>query len=220
MTEAQLPYRVLAVNDGSADATVDVVRGFAAKMPVVLIEHDRNRGLAEAMRTGFAAALRDCAENDIVLVMDADNTHNPELFVRMIRMVREGNDVVIASRYQPGARVVGVPAFRQFLSSGGSLLCRMIFPIQNVRDYTCGFRAYRGSILRAAVARFGEGFIEERGFSCMVDILLKLRALDAIMAEVPLVLRYDLKKGASKMDVGGTTAATLKLLCRRRLRGF
>ncbi|HNW92090.1 MAG TPA: glycosyltransferase family 2 protein [bacterium] len=219
MQESGLPYRVLVVDDGSSDATAAVARGFAPQLPVAVVAREQNGGLAEAMRSGFAAALDDCAERDIVIVMDADNTHNPELMLRMIRMIREGNDVVIASRYQRGGRVVGVSALRQVMSSGASLLCRLLFPIRNVRDYTCGYRAYAGAILRAAQEQYGDRFIEERGFSCMVDILLKLRGLDAIMDEAPLILRYDHKRGASKMNVGGTVTATLTLLLRRRLRG-
>jgi dolichol-phosphate mannosyltransferase len=51
----------------------------------------------------------------------------------------------------------------------------------------------------------------------MVDILLKLRDMDVIMGEVPLILRYDLKGGASKMKVWRTIRRTLGLVVRRRL---
>lgn len=53
----------------------------------------------------------------------------------------------------------------------------------------------------------------------MVDILLKLRGLDLIFREVPCVLRYDFKGGASKMKVLKTIGATLSLLVRRRFGG-
>jgi dolichol-phosphate mannosyltransferase len=53
----------------------------------------------------------------------------------------------------------------------------------------------------------------------MVDILLKLRRRkDLIFGEVPLILRYDLKEGSSKMDVGGTIRGTLALMWRRKFR--
>jgi dolichol-phosphate mannosyltransferase len=65
-------------------------------------------------------------------------------------------------------------------------------PIRGVRDYTCGYRAYRGRVLRQAFQRYGDDFINQEGFQCMVDILLKLRKMDVIFGEVPLILRYDL----------------------------
>ena len=51
----------------------------------------------------------------------------------------------------------------------------------------------------------------------MVDILLKLRRCDLIFGEVPLLLRYDLKQGASSMKVVRTIRNTLVLMLKRRL---
>jgi dolichol-phosphate mannosyltransferase len=51
----------------------------------------------------------------------------------------------------------------------------------------------------------------------MVDILLKLRTMGVIFGEVPLILRYDLKGGASKLRIGRTILRTLRLALRRRL---
>jgi len=149
--------------------------------------------------------------------MDADNTHSPGLIRAMTRRIHEGADVVIASRFRPGADVAGVPLHRRLLSRWASWLFMAFFPIHGVRDYTCGFRAYRGPVLRDAFERYGEEFIDQDGFQCMVDILLKLRRLDVIFAEVPMILRYDRKSGASKMNVLRTTTGTLWLMARRRL---
>ena len=53
----------------------------------------------------------------------------------------------------------------------------------------------------------------------MIDILLKVYRFDPGLAfgEVPLLLRYDKKEGASKMNVRLTTLQTLSLLVRRRM---
>ena len=111
----------------------------------------------------------------------------------------------------------GVPWHRNALSLGASVLFRALFPTRGVRDYTSGYRAYRGQVLRDAFARYGDAFVDQEGFQCMVDILLKLREMDVIFNEVPLILRYDNKEGASKMNVWRTTRNTLGLLARRRL---
>ena len=78
-------------------------------------------------------------------------------------------------------------------------------------------RAYRAGVVRQAFDTYGGEFVAESGFSCMVDILLKLRRIDAIMGEVPLVLRYDMKYGVSKMMVLRTIIDSLQLLVSRRL---
>jgi dolichol-phosphate mannosyltransferase len=208
---------VIVVDDGSSDGTAAAALGAAGGLDVRVVTHPVNRGLNEAMRTGLLAALDQVGEEDIVVTMDADDTHAPGLISRMTMLVEEGNDVVVASRYAPGGRVLGVPLARRVLSRGASLLFRVVYPVAGVRDYTCGYRAYRAGLLKAAFARWGDEFISEPGFSCMVDILLKLSRMDAVVTEAPLVLRYGRKPGKSKMNVRRTMAQTLSLLARRRL---
>lgn len=191
-------YRVLVVDDGSRDRTAEIVRAAAARMPAELIQHAKNQGLGAAMRTGLKAASR---MGDVVVTLDADNSQDPELIRTMVGRLEEGFDVVIASRFQPGAREVGVPPFRRLLSHVSSAGIRLLVRIPGARDYTCGFRVYRGAILVRLIDTYGDAFLRENGFSCMLELLLNLRRIDARVAEVPLVLRYDLKEGASKMRV-------------------
>ncbi len=213
-------YHVVVIDDGSTDGTADVVNSLKADVPLTLRQNERNFGLAESLKRGLMCAVglsRD--DDDTIVTMDADNTHTPGLIFRMAQAIREGNDVVIASRYRYGAGVRGLTASRRLLSQGASWLFRVVFPMRGVRDYTSGFRGYRAGFLRRAFHELGpDRIISERGFACMVDILLKIREFDPIVTEVPLVLRYDQKKGASKMRVGRTVRETLHLMVRRRLR--
>jgi dolichol-phosphate mannosyltransferase len=217
MKARQGGYRVVVVDDGSSDDTGAVAQRSSASMPVTLLEHERNGGLGESIRTGLLYAVGQTSDRDTIVTMDADNTHTPALIDRMVAAIGEGNDVVIASRYRPGARIKGVPAYRRALSWCGNMLFRIVFPTPNVRDFTSGYRAYRASILKQAFDIYGDQFVSQTGFSCMVDILLNLRRLDAIMSEVPLVLRYDLKLDVSKMLVVRTIGTTLRLMVRRRI---
>lgn len=219
MRNAGLPdYQVLVVNDGSTDDTRAVVEGLKGELPVTVMDNESNQGLAETLKRGLVRAAEISADDDIIVTMDADNSHTPALIRRMVVAIQEGNDVVIASRYRYGARVRGVPPHRLMLSSGASWLFRVLFPIDGVRDFTCGYRAYRAGLLKRAFADLGpSAIISEQGFSCMVDILLKIREYDPIITEVPLILRYDQKQGASKMKVFKTVKDTLRLVVRRRL---
>ncbi len=210
-------FTILVVNDGSTDGTAALVREYEGGGRGTLIDQPENRGLAETLRTGLLAAVRQARPDDVVIVMDADNTHPAGLVFRMARLIREGNDVVIASRYREGSHIRGLTLYRRALSNGASWLFRAVFPTPGVRDYTSGYRAYRAGMLMQLVARHGREFISARGFSCMVDILLRLREQGAIFCEVPLVLRYDRKEGPSKMRVLRTIRETLGLLVRRRL---
>ena len=194
-------YKVLVVNDGSTDGTLAVVDGLKKEIPIELLDHGVNKGLGQAMLTGLTRAAELVQDDQILVTMDADNTHDPCLIGQMVEKIRSGSDIVIASRYEQGGEEVGLSRLRSFLSRGASTLLMIFFPIPGAKDYTCGYRAYLGGALKIADQVFGSRLVEERGFTCMAEILIKFRSLKARVSEVPLVLRYDLKSGQSKMKV-------------------
>lgn len=216
MCEAELSYQIILVEDGSDDNTAAVVKERYDRMPIHMVQHETNRGLGVTIRDGLYTAVEMAEARDIIITMDADDTHLPGLILRMVRMVCEGHDVVIASRYQPGARTIGVPLLRRFLSYAASVLFRICYPTLGVKDFTCGYRAYRAEVIKIAISKYGEGFLDQEGFQCMVDILLKLSKMNVVFGEVPIILRYDLKEGQSKMNLTSTSRKTILLLLKRR----
>lgn len=211
------PYQLVIVDDGSQDSTLNIIESKCKFIPIILEKHKKNMGLGATIRDGLLRAVDVSSDKDIIITMDADDTHTPGLILRMVQMIHEGLDVVIASRYQHGSRTIGVPFYRKFFSYIASLIFRLMFHISGVKDFTCGYRAYRAGVIKSAINRYGESFIDQDGFQCMVDILLKLRKMDIIFGEVPFILRYDNKQGKSKMNVMLTIKKTLILILRRIL---
>lgn len=193
-------WSVLVVDDGSGDRTVAAAMEhlLGREGRVRVVSHERNLGLARAMETGIAAFLEKAAPGDLLVTMDADDTHGPEYIPSMLAKIRDGADVVIASRFFKGGREVGVSFFRRFLSRGALFFMRIAAPVQGVSDYSCGYRAYRMEILKAASETF-ERMIVSEGFSVMTELLVRLNALGADIREVPFTLRYDRKAGPSKI---------------------
>jgi dolichol-phosphate mannosyltransferase len=209
-------YQILVVDDGSTDATSALVEEVATHLPVRLLRHERNQGLGRAVRSGLLSVLDAC---EVVVTMDADSSHDPELIPSMVGSLEHGYDLVIASRFRAGAAEIGVPAHRRLLSRAARQVVGGIVGLEQVRDCSSGYRAYRAELLRRVFAVHGpEGFIRERGFACMLEILLKAGAAGARVAEVPLVLRYDRKRSRSKMRIGRTIVRYAAVLGRHLLR--
>jgi len=217
LTEAQPDFSVIVVDDGSSDGTARILDDLRAQMPLTVERHARNQGLGATIRDGLKLASDSAGARDIIVTMDADESHDPGLMLRMVQMIHQGYDVVIASRYQPGSQVLGLSTTRVVVSWLASRFMRVLFPIPGVTDYTCGYRAYAAASLKQAYQRYGEEFVNQPGFQCMVDLLLKLRRMPLRFGEVPMVLRYDLKRGSSKMRIFRTAANTLRLLLIRKL---
>jgi dolichol-phosphate mannosyltransferase len=208
------PATVLVVDDGSADGTAELAVEVAGELGLTLevAAHEQNRGLGAALATGFARANEMLNGEGVLVAMDADNTHDPSVIQSMLDKLGEGNDVVIASRYAPGGREVGLSPLRSFLSKGASTTMRLFLPVRGARDYSCGYRAYAGPALARAIAVHGDRLITERGFVSSAEMLVKMAYLPSRVAEVPLVLRYDRKGGASKMNIGKTIARYVRLI--------
>jgi dolichol-phosphate mannosyltransferase len=216
LTDDHLGFSVIVVDDGSSDQTHQIVQDYSREFPISVERHEQNQGLGATLRDGLRQAVAGASDRDIIITMDADESHRPGLMIRMIGMIREGYDVVIASRYQPGSRIYGLSLHRRVISRLASLLMQLVFPTPGVTDFTCGYRAYRAGALKQAYAEYGDALVDQDGFQCMVDVLLKLRRLPIIFGEVPMLLRYDLKRGKSQMRIWRTTVKTLRLLWLRR----
>ncbi len=217
---SQLAITVVVYNDGSTDETAAIASRWPQRVPLVLLDCPQNKGLGAGLRALIDYVVTSGAADDVLVIMDCDDTHDPAQIPDMLATMADGADVVIASRFQSGATVRGVPLLRRLTALGAVILFKLIHPVRNVWDYTCGYRAYRIGLLQNAAARFPGRLVEETGFACMVEVLLKLNASGARCSEVPLHLRYDLKPTESKMAVSSNMRRLLALLVRWRWRGF
>jgi dolichol-phosphate mannosyltransferase len=198
---------IVVCNDGSTDATAAILaRRADAESRITILTHKINRGLGETVRDLFEHAAEVTRDEDVLVRMDCDDTHEPSYIPALIRKLDEGYDVVIASRFARGGGQLGVDGYRRFVSSAANLFMRVFFNVPNIHEYSCGFRAYRCDIIKRAIAFYGNDFIQLKGlgFTCTLEKLVKLHLLGARFAEVGFELRYDQKQSESKM-VGSIT---------------
>jgi len=221
MKGRDLPYCAVLVDDGSKDRTIAEAEGAVAdsggELPLTVLRHEVNKGLGAGLRTGIYWCLDHATDDDIIVTLDADNTHPPAMIPDLVARVHQGYDLAIASRYRSGAEVHGVPGYRRALSDVGRLVFQSLYPIPGVRDYTCCFRAYKVPILRRARLVYGDDLCTAKGFEAVMDLLLRLGPLDVKVSEIGFVLDYGGRVGQSKMKVVKTIRSTIALLSKRRL---
>ena len=202
-----LGARVIVVDDGSTDATADVVREHAKGMHLAVVAHKRNRGLGTAINSGIRAALGESSDDDAIVTMEADNTSNLDDLPRMLELFGQGNDVVLASVYAPGGKIIGVEPWRLWASKAVSGTFRRVGGLRDIYTLSSLYRVYRAGTLRAAAETYGYLLVREPGFAANVELLLKLYNAGARVAEVPTVNDWRKRQGVSKMNLKPTVLA-------------
>jgi dolichol-phosphate mannosyltransferase len=188
-----LDLTALAVDDGSRDETYQRLVARATEHAFLrIVRHDRNRGMAAALRTGISTALAERSPAfDALAFMDADLTHDPSDLPRLIEPIATDRaDFVLGSRYVPGGRMKGVPWARRAISIVGNALVRRLLGVP-VGDLTSGFRAARADVFRAIE-------LHEAGFGIQLEGTVKAQRAGFRVAEVPITLGVR-KNGYSKM---------------------
>ncbi len=198
--ELKTDYRIIVVDDGSTDATAERVRVLKEFCPITLLVHKENYGLGYAFKTGFEEIVSISKDEDIVVTMDCDDTHEPKYILEALEKIKNGYDVVLLSRYSSGGGEVGLSSFRSLLSKGAAWFLRFFFPIKGVKEYSCGYRVFKASVLKEAFHLYKHKLIQlpDMGFVVTAETLIRFRMMGAKICEIPFTLRYDQKHGKSK----------------------
>ncbi|PIR66426.1 MAG: hypothetical protein COU51_04050 [Parcubacteria group bacterium CG10_big_fil_rev_8_21_14_0_10_36_14] len=193
--------KVILVDDGSTDKTKELAMNFKNQMDLEILVHAKNLGVPRTFFDGITAACVNAEDDDIVLIMEADNTSKLSLMPEMIEKINLGSDIVIGSRYIAGGSYKNFPLYRTIGSNVVNSIVKLLVHLPNVTDYSIFYRAYRAEILKKALAFYGNNFITTNSFAANLEILLKLRKFVKKIDECPLVYNYGLKKGKSKMNL-------------------
>ena len=217
-----ISVKIIIVDDGSKDSSVKIINNFKHQnsqknISIKIIKHKKNMGLGKALKTGFEYCFLKGKDDDVLITMDTDNSHTVSLSYKMVMTLTHSDyDIVIASRFKKHSKTAGINQLRKFLSFGAAILYKVFFPIKNVNDYTSGFRVFKLKPIKLAWKN-NKKFFSETGFSASADILLKLYKYKLRFYELPIDLRYDLKKGESKMKIFQTIYLNIALIIKRKL---
>lgn len=127
--------KVLIVNDGSTDRTIEVAKKHGISD---FVNFTHNKGLAKAFSAGLNKALEMSA--DIIVNTDADNQYNASDIEKLVRPIIDGNaDIVIGSR--PVNKISHFSIIKKMLQNFGSFVMRCVSST-SVKDAPSGFRAF------------------------------------------------------------------------------
>lgn len=177
--EGRFDWRIILVNDGSADRTGEIADALAAgDGRIEVAHHAANMGLCQALKTGFAVS-----EGDYVVTMDIDLSYDPEHIGRMLdKIVESGAKVVLASPYMEGGEVSNVPFGRAVTSRWANRFLRSVAP-ERISTFTGMVRAFDGRFIRSLD-------LKAKGMDVNPEIVYKAMILRAKIAEVPAHLKW------------------------------
>lgn len=184
---------VLVVDDNSPDGTADLAEKVSEELGrIEVLRRPGKDGLGNAYRAGFGMGLD--AGYDVLVQMDVDFSHDPEVVPQLIARLDDGAGVAIGSRYVPGGSTPSWPTHRRLLSEWGNRYVRLMLKLP-IRDATSGFRAYRADVveaidLRATVAN---------GYAFQMEVAYRLSQWGGRVDEVPITF-IDRAFGTSKMS--------------------
>jgi dolichol-phosphate mannosyltransferase len=184
-----IAWEMIVVDDDSPDGTSAVVKALARTDPRVrCIRRVGRRGLAGACIEGMLAS-----SAPVVAVMDADLQHDETILPAMLAHIREGRDLVVASRnIEGGSKTEGLSPVRQAISDLGRRLSAMILKAP-ISDPMSGFFMLKRELVEEVAPK-----LSTAGFKILADIVASVPRAPSV-AEVPFVFRERVH-GESKLD--------------------
>lgn len=196
----KLRYEIIAVNDGSTDATAEellsVQRHSAAS--VRIIEHDRNCGYGIALQTGIRAS-----SGDWIVLIDSDGQYPAAALEKILEARSDGIDCINGARMKKKDTLL-----RVWANSLLNFLIRLLFALK-LKDFNSGLKCIRGNLLRSLHLR-------SHGIIAPSEILIRLHRLGATITEIPVTHAFR-QRGRSSIHVVGTAFASFRFLIAMRL---
>lgn len=203
--------RYVFVDDFSTDNSVQIISNLFPKELTTVITKPKNEGPGDSFNRGFEWILENSENNDdIIITLEADNTSDTGILNNMIDISTMGFELVLASIYAQSGGFSKTSFFRKLISFFANMIFRSIFNIK-VLTLSSFYRIYHVSLLRRIKQNYPI-LINEKGFICMLEILLKAIKSEAKIIEVPMTLRSDERKGRSKMKIFKTSMSYLRFL--------
>lgn len=185
-----MELEIVVVDDDSPDGTGDLVQEYVehnstGSRSVKLIRRKGKMGLSSAILTGAKSS-----SGEIIVVMDADFSHPPEVIPQLIDALRSTDcNLVVASRKIKGGGIVGWPLRRRIISKGAGTLAHILGI--GVSDPMSGFFAFERGLIDGV-------HFDALGYKLLPEIIVKSKGVK--IKEIPFIF-VDRRVGKSKFGL-------------------
>jgi len=179
-------YEIVFIDDSSRDGTAELAMTLSVTYPITVVVRKNKTGLASAVVDGLGQVT-----GEIIGVMDADLQHPPEVLPELLREVKGGADIAVASRYVKGGSCQGWGLTRRIISRGAIFLAHLLLPrTRRISDPMSGFFMLKRQLVTGADLR-------PTGYKILLEILIAGH-FDKV-AEVPYAFNVR-ERGESKLS--------------------
>lgn len=191
-------YQLVVADDGSTDATAEVLSPYARVLPLTVIRHEQRLGyrrtVEELLR--FAADRTDRPKRDCAILMHADFAHGPHYLPDMVRRIESGADLVVAEASLSGEPSRGRRALRRF----APFLLRGRVRVPGISDLVSGFAAFRLITLRHAFRAAGPAVLETEGWAANAELIGRTARHARRIEAMSVIERHDLRPRSSRVQ--------------------
>ena len=160
-------WEVVAINDGSKDATAAVVEALHKKEPGIrVVSHSVNSGYGAAVKTGFKSA-----KMDWIFLTDGDGQFDVNEIERLLPLAQD-HDLVVGYRIKRAD-----PFHRKANAWAWGTLVRTLFGLKGVRDIDCAFKLIRRDVFKTFQ-------LETTGAMISTELLVKSQKNGFRIAEI------------------------------------
>lgn len=176
-------FEIITVNDGSSDDTLEKLRELKKQnqhIPLRIINRRQNSGKGEAVKIGMLLN-----RYQVTMFMDADQAIPIYELEKFVKELKKGNDLVIASRFVSGLKILKpVLWYRSLMEKVFRLLRMIITNNYDIQDTQCGFKVFT----REAANKLFPLLTVKR-FSFDVELIFLAKKMGLKIKELPISLQ-------------------------------